>query len=249
MIIMEFNKLFKYIKALENESVFRNINKPLHENAFEDLLDQEDDLLDTQLALEMANDVRLCRYPQKRTSHYELAINNVFLRSVSFPTRYGDGNFSVWYGSLDQLTTIHETAYHMIRETIALKESQNLMERLVVRHRIIYKVNCTAIAILIDLTRDERFFTQLTDPINYSFTQQVGKRVSSGRYPGLLTPSARKKDGTNLAVFTPHILSNPVLSDHLEYQLDIQTMLLKVISKNTQDKELNRISIDGKLFQ
>jgi hypothetical protein len=69
-----------------------------------------------------------------------------FQRAIFYPSRYGDGSFPVWYGCLDPLTTIYETAYHMIKEEKDLAGSQSE----VVRRRLVCRVSCTAI--LIDLT-------------------------------------------------------------------------------------------------
>ncbi len=224
--------LFKHSKALNNTPAFRNIHRRPGPAAFDDLLDpQEADPGSplAQLALRKANRVRSNVSPfalLDAATHYGQAIQSVFQRGIFYPTRYGDGSYPVWYGCLDERTTIYETAFHMIQEEMALKDHPIP----IVRHRMVYKVACTAI--LIDLTKEKRYFPQLTDASNYRFTQQVGKRIRTEMHPGLLAPSARRQDGINLAAFTPKVLSTPELVGHLRYQLDPQSMSLTVTDES-----------------
>jgi hypothetical protein len=237
--------LFKHSKALDNTPVFRNINLRTGADAFEDLLDPQDADQDSQaplLALRKANQVRSNVSPfavLDPAMHYNLSIQGVFQRAVLYPTRFGDGSYPVWYGCMEQLTTIYETAFHMIREEIDQKDHNRPIER----ERLIFKVACTAI--LIDLTCESLYFPQLTDVSSYSFTQQIGKRVRTEMHPGLLTPSARHRNGTNVALFTPKVLSNPELAEQLVYRLDPVSMRLSVL-----DKAMHKIvvSIDGRLW-
>ena len=215
---------------MDSEPVYRNINRRPGAGAFDDLLDPAD-IADgaNRLALRKANRVRSSVSAfavLDQATLYSLAIQNVFQRAIFYPTRYGDGSYPVWYGCLDQRTTIHETAYHMIREEGDLRNHRNIIER----RRMVFKVACTAI--LMDLTRQQRFYPRLTDPNSYRFTQEVGKRIRTERHPGLLAPSARLPEGVSLAVFNPGCLSNPELADQLVYRLDSQSMQLTVTRDN-----------------
>lgn len=242
---MQTQELFEHSKALDNAPAFRNINWRPGEDAFDDLLDPSDATLDSQatlLALRKANSVRSNVSPfavLDPATHYSLAIQRTFQRAVFYPTRYGDGSYPVWYGSLDELTTIHETAFHMIQEELDLINHHKPIER----QRIVYRVACTAI--LIDLTRESRFFPQLTDPSSYGFTQQIGKRIRTEMHPGLLAPSARHASGNNLAIFTPRVLSNPELIRHLRYRLDPASQHLTVIDETDQKEAA---TVDGRLW-
>jgi hypothetical protein len=231
--------IIKHLRAFDSSPAFRNVNKRPEETAFNDLLDPQDDPGDAHLALRKANRMRATVHhfaALDPATFYNRAILNVFQRVTFYPSRYGDGSFPVWYGCLDSLTTIHETAFYMIREEMGFKGHPKPIER----YRIIYQVACTAL--LIDLTRETRYLSQLTDPGNYAFTQQIGKRIRSEMHPGLVAPSARHAGGINLVVFTPQILSNPVPAAQLLYRLDPQTMRLTVIDDQTQEPV---ISIDG----
>lgn len=237
--------LFGHSKALDNTPAFRNINWRPGAAAFDDLLDPADATLDSQatlLALRKANNVRSNVSPfavLDPATHYSLAIQSTFQRAVFYPTRYGDGSYPVWYGSLDELTTIQETAFHMIQEELDLINHHKPIER----QRIVYCVACTAI--LIDLTLQSRFLPQLTDPNSYGFTRQIGKRIRTEMHPGLLAPSARHASGINLAIFTSRVLSNPKLLRHLRYRLDPASQRLTVIDE-TDRKEV--AAIDGRLW-
>lgn len=240
---MQDQDLFKHSKTLDNTPTFRNINRRPAAAAFDDLLDPQDPSLaskDALLALSKANRVRsnVSSFALlDPATHYSLAIQSVFQRAIFFPTRYGDGSFPVWYGCGNELTTIYETAFHMIQEEMYLRDHQKPIER----QRLVYKVACTAI--LIDLTKESRYFPQLTDSSSYIFTQQIARRIRTEMHPGLLAPSARHQDGINLAIFTPMVLSSPELAEQLTYRLEPSSLQLTVVDHRTQKTV---VCIDGR---
>jgi hypothetical protein len=235
---MQPKELYKCSRALDNEPTFRNINYRPGPDAFDDLLDPGETSSEATIAaFQKANRMRSTVNEVAaldQSSLFHIVIQRVFQRAIFYPSRYGDGSFPVWYGCLDPLTTIHETAYQMINEEKDLAGHQSE----VVRRRIICRVSCTAI--LIDLTRDRKFFPQLTDPSNYNFTQQIGKRIRDEQHPGLLCPSARQPDGKNLAIFNGTCLSNPELLEQLVYRLNLKSMTIDVY----RDDQLTT-TIDG----
>jgi hypothetical protein len=242
-LLAESNDLFRHSKALDGAPAYRNINRRIAEAAFDDLLDPQDSHTDssaTRLALRQANRVRANVSPFAAldpAGHYYFAIQSVFQRAAFYPTRYSDGSYPVWYGCLDPLTTIHETAYHMVREAIDLRDHP----RPIVRQRLIYQVACTAI--LIDVSRSSRYHSRLADPGSYTFTQRVGKRVRTENHPGLLVPSARRQTGINLVIFTPAVLSNPELRQRLTYRLEPASLELCVYDQEAQEAA---VRIDGR---
>ncbi len=137
----------------------------------------------------------------QRGFHYTTAIGYPFETEPYLRTRYGNGSFAVWYGSLELTTTIYETAYHMLREEQRIEGIKGP----IIRERAVYLVHCRAV--LIDLRGKEKQFPGLVSS-DYSVTHQIGERLHSEGHPGLLAPSARCK-GTNLVAFTPSILANP----------------------------------------
>lgn len=149
----------------------------------------------------------------ERGFHYSLAIGHPFETQPCMASRYGDGSFGVWYGSVDSLeTSIFETAYHMIRD----ESNIHGLRETVVRERAVYLVGCKGI--LLDLVGRERNYPQLVSD-DYSFTQGIGRRLAREGNPGLQAPSARCR-GVNVAIFNPGILSNPRQHLYLTYSFD-----------------------------
>ncbi len=116
----------------------------------------------------------------------------------------------MWYGSLDEETTIYESVYHFMQGENAVEGS----EEIVLRHRALYQVYCEAV--LIDLVGKEKEFPELISH-DHSFTQSIGKRLNFQGHPGLLSPSARCS-GINVNIFNIKVLINPKLHNDLTYQ-------------------------------
>lgn len=155
-----------------------------------------------------------------RGFHYTTAIDYPFTKEPFLLSRYGNGTFGVWYGSLQLETSIHETVFHMMREESMV---EGLTGRLV-RERAVYLVR--ARAVLIDLVGKEKRYPDLVSD-DYSFTQQIAERLQKEGHPGLLAPSARCA-GTNLVAFTPNILNDPRVNCYLTYTYDYQAKSVEV---------------------
>jgi hypothetical protein len=136
-------------------------------------------------------------------------------------SRYSDGSFGVLYGSLDMETTVYETVHHMIRYTLGIEGIAGDLTR----ERAVYLVHCNAI--LLDLTDRGTDYPELLSD-DYTFTQQIGKRVSSEGHPGLLVPSARTQHGVNTVIFNPDILSNERINCYLIYRMSIPRRVVSV---------------------
>lgn len=131
-----------------------------------------------------------------------------------YPTRFSDGRrFGVWYGSLDLLTSVYETAYHFKKR---LSDMLIEIEEEVVSERRIFLVHVSGI--LVDLRGKRRSFPQLHDKEDYSFTHTVGAYLFDKGQSGLLVESARYRDGVNIAAFRPDILSNPRHHSYMIYR-------------------------------
>jgi hypothetical protein len=166
--------------------------------------------------------------PLSRGFLYAAAIGYPFSSDHWMQTRYSDGSFPAWYGALELDTTIHETAYHMMRFEFG-REGSARAGRSIVRERCVYDVGCRAV--LIDLTGKERAYPDLIHPRSYAFTQQVGKRLWDEGHPGLLAPSARRHGGVCLAAFKQKILGSPRISCYLTYTLDVVARCVRVERK------------------
>ncbi|ABB31892.1 RES domain protein [Geobacter metallireducens RCH3] len=155
-----------------------------------------------------------------RGFHYTTAIDYPFTKEPFLLSRYGNGTFGVWYGSLQLETSIHETVFHMMREESMV---EGVTGRLV-RERAVYLVR--ARAVLIDLVGKEKRYPDLVSD-DYSFTQQIAERLHKEGHPGLLAPSARCA-GTNVVAFTPNILNDPRVNCYLTYTYDYQAKSVEV---------------------
>lgn len=155
-----------------------------------------------------------------RGFHYTTAINYPFDHEPYLATRYGNGGYGVWYGSMELNTSIHETCYHMMRG----EEGVEGLKSPIIRERAVYLVGCQAV--LIDLRGKQKTFPWLVAD-DHGMTQAVGGRLQREGHPGLLAPSARCI-GTNLAAFKPVILSNPRHHCYLTYRLDPVTRRISV---------------------
>jgi len=194
------------------------------EDLFEDLTDGDEDASAIAAEAEMrVKDHLILRDPEiiHRSFHYTRSIIDYPFKNEPYLfTRFGDGTYGVWYGSLEIKTTVFETGFHMIKAERAVEG----IDEVVVRERAVYRVQCSAI--LIDLRGKQKSFPKLLAD-DYGFTQQIGQRMNREGHPGLLVPSPRFK-GTNMAIFNPRVLSNPRLHCYLTYFFDPHTLNIRV---------------------
>jgi hypothetical protein len=148
-----------------------------------------------------------------RGIHYTTSITYPFEHEPYLRTRYGNGSFGVWYGALALETTIHETAFHMVKAEAGIEGNRGP----IIRERAIYLVHCRAL--LVDLTGKARAYPELVTD-NYGLTHQIGERLHQEGHPGLLAPSARHTGGISLIALTPTVLSNPRSFCYLTYSCD-----------------------------
>jgi hypothetical protein len=194
------------------------------EDLFDDLTDGDEDASAIAAEAEMrVKDHLSLRAPEivYRGFHYTRSIIDYPFKNEPYLfTRFGDGTFGVWCGSLEMKTTVFETAFHMIKAERAVEG----LDEEVVRERAVYRVQCSAI--LIDLRGKQKFFPKLLAD-DYGFTQQIGQRMNREGHPGLLVPASRFK-GTNMVIFNPSVLSNPRLHCYLTYFFDPLTLNIRV---------------------
>lgn len=206
-----------------NAPVFRNIVsliKPHH--FFDDLLSKQELEKGRNLAEAAEARVRADNPADliSRDFHHSRAIGYPFETSSFMSSRYGDGSYGLWYGSLAEETTIQETMYHMLQDELGIEGVRGV----IYRERAVYSVH--AEAILIDLRGKEKEYPDLVAN-HYDFTHATGARIHREGHPGLIVPSARHA-GANLVVFNPVILSQPTLLHHLIYQLEVETKRVQV---------------------
>jgi hypothetical protein len=196
-----------------NNDVFRNITSLRQsQDLFDDLTDGGAFAGSVAVAAEMRVKSGIPSGLINRGFHYSTAIGYPFETEPYLNTRYSNGSFGVWYGSVELETAIHETAYHMLMDELRVEGDNTI----ITRERAVYLVRCKAV--LLDLTGKEKKFPELISN-DYSLTHQIGERLHKEGHPGLLAPSARYK-GTNLAAFTPSILSDPRHHCYLTYKCE-----------------------------
>ena len=198
-----------------DDKVYRNIvSLRESEDLFDDLTGGDPSLSAVAVESEARVKSHIPLGMVERGFHYTTSITYPFEHEPYLKTRYGDGSYGVWYGSLALRTTIHETAFHMVQEEAKIEGNTGP----IYRERAVYLVRCKAL--LIDLSGKGVEFPDLIGP-DYVFTQQIGARLHREGHPGLLAPSARRREGINLVALTPAILSDPALYCYLTYACDL----------------------------
>lgn len=214
-------KLFTKVVELRQD-VFRNIvSLRTHQDLFDDLTEGHAELSHFAVEAEARVKENIPYGFIERGYYYSQAIGFPFDTQPFMASRYGDGTFGVWYGSVDSMeTSIYETAYHMIQDELNIYG----LREIVVRERAVSLVSCEGI--LLDLVGREKDYPQLVSD-DYSYTQSIGRRIAKEGHPGLQAPSARCT-GVNVAIFNPAILTNPRHHLYLTYRFDPETRKVHV---------------------
>lgn len=198
------------------QDLFRNI---VSLRASQDLFDDlSDDPADQQAAIELEMACKPGAFASSRPVIDRPFEEGDFFAAIRFPfdhwtaSRFSRGQFGVWYGSAEFETTIHETCHHWRKGFLADAGWERKAD--VVIERRVHRVHCAAA--LIDLVRKAPDWPELVSD-DYRFCQTLGEQVHHEGHPGLWTPSARCS-GTNAAVFTPQVLSDPRPHCYLTYR-------------------------------
>ncbi len=197
-----------------NQDVFRNIVS-LRESVdlYDDLTEGDPDLSLIASAAEGRIKSELPPGIINRGFHYTTAVTYPFETEPYLVSRYGDGSYGVWYGSLEIETTLAETAHHMIQDESNIEG----LDQVIIRERAIYTVFCNAV--LIDLTGKLESHPELVAE-DHHLTHQIGQRLHREGQPGLVAPSARRQEGINTVVFNPDVLRDPRLRFYLTYRFN-----------------------------
>lgn len=149
----------------------------------------------------------------ERGLHYSEAIDYPFASDRTVASRYGDGSIRVWYGALEETTSIAETCWHQLQQINAIAG----VDKPVTRYRAMYRVR--AHGLFLELRGKEGDHPELLDD-DYAATQAIAKHTARQGLPGLLYPSARWTDGSCLAAFRAEPLADPTLIYYLTYRID-----------------------------
>ncbi len=221
---MYFNKINSIYNF--NDNAIRNT--PIFTDNNNELLDIADDQFDLDVARKIIN--------KHRKSHFDTiayhAVDYVFNQQGCFQSRFSDGSYPVWYGSLDQETTFYETIFHWHRTIIEAMHYDD--DTPIVTNRSLFSVGCNAM--LIDLRKSIDEIPELTDKNlkSYKTTQTLGKEIYKQNQSGIYTYSARKNKGENIAIFNRKALSNVEHLKNIEYKYDFKKSKVFVVDKSSK---------------
>lgn len=188
-----------------NGSVLRNTiwtGSKNKDNVFDDLSNNPDDWDQAE---------SLCKKPLIQLTENEIlyqAIEYVFDRENWFQSRFSNGNFPAWYGSLELNTTFYETGFHW-RKVLLSDAGFFKIKNPIYALRTVFNIDCTSA--LVDIrskTKDHPYLIG-TNIKHYEETQALGLKLSTEGFPGLIALSARVSSGNNVIVFNKKILQNP----------------------------------------
>jgi hypothetical protein len=222
---IHFNEITEF-----NRAVFRNIQGNLAEQ------DEFDDLTTSTSAKKFAH-----RSAANSALHFDElnyhAIDFVFNQTNWLSSRFCNGTYPVWYGSVTLNTSFYETSYHWRK--IFLEAPQGFQQaagQVIMTSRRVFTVTCQAA--LIDLRNKVKQHAELIHPntSHYVSTQAIGQRIYQQGYPGLITKSARHYEGENVVVFRRKILSDAKLFQDYIYEYDLRENKTRV--KNSQSNDV-----------
>lgn len=225
------------------KDVFRNIiSLKKSEDLFDDINGGDETLSDLAIEIEGSVKSHIPHGLISRGFHYTTAITYPFETQPFMQSRYGDGSYAVWYGSIAIETSIYETVFHMMQRESGVEG----LNEVIVQERAVYKVRCEAL--LVDLSEQHHIHPKLVSE-NYDYTQHIGRILNKQGHPGLLAPSARY-DGINNVIFNEKVLSNPRIHCYFTYSFDPQKGVVHVTCSSGKKLKISRdyyISRQGKM--
>lgn len=196
-----------------DEVSFRNtVGIDLDYNCFDDLSDDPKDWAEAAQATDFSNRFSISDLQYN-------AIDYVFCQKKWHRSRFGNGSFPVWYGSMELVSTFHETAYHWrcfindATEILSVAKGEPILHA-----RTVFNVTCQST--LVDLREKATNFPFLISKKGGKDAQSLGAKLSGEGFPGLVSQSARYNKGTNLVIFRKEALSSPSYQGDYLYQLD-----------------------------
>ena len=123
------------------------------------------------------------------------------MRRLGNASRFSDGSFQVFYSSTEAETAEAEIQ-HLFRRAFAGRPKSP-------RTAYYARFACDFDGLVKDLRPKEAQWPKLVHDNDYRFCNKLGAEAVELGLAGLLTPSVRRKTGTNLPVFTRKAISNP----------------------------------------
>jgi hypothetical protein len=142
-------------------------------------------------------------------SHYIMA---PFTHLSPTGSRFSDGNYGVFYASLELQTAISETKHHRESFLRATRQPPIQCEMRVLTCQI--KANLHNILDFLDI------WPALYDPYSYVESQSLGTKLKKNGSSGILFHSVRQKGGHCAALFKPKAIKHCKQERHLAYHWD-----------------------------
>jgi RES domain-containing protein len=130
--------------------------------------------------------------------HFRI-INAAFTYARPEGSRFNDGERGAWYCAFDAATALAEITFH---KTVEYQEINRFDD------------SVTYQAMLADFggsfrdLRAQDAYRDCLDPASYIASQQLANKLLDAGAMGVIFPSVRKLDGTNLACFRPALVGN-----------------------------------------
>lgn len=142
-------------------------------------------------------------------------------------SRFSDGSFPVFYSSLDTKTAEAESMHHFPRYAGRPKDSRPMFFR---------RFSCRFEGVEKDLRPKLGEWPDLINSSDYTFCNHLGEEARVSGIDGMLAPSARRSEGTNLPVFQRRALSDPEEGDLVSLTLNVVTgqVTLEVIDASVK---------------
>jgi hypothetical protein len=127
-------------------------------------------------------------------------------------TRFTDGTYGAYYAAESLETAIAETRHHSEIFLRATKEAPTEQEK----RCYVADVSCE----LHDIRTQRRDLPDIYDPVSYSTSQKLGRRLRDAGSNGIAFESVRRTGGECVAVFRPRLVQNVRQGVHLRYAWD-----------------------------
>lgn len=142
------------------------------------------------------------------------AMASVVMAAFCHP-RAGGGRFSseergAWYAAKAVTTALAESAYHRTQE---LREVGGFETRVQMR---VYLADFRGR--FHDVRSRSRAWAEIHDPLDYSASQALGRRLLDAGSKGIAYRSVRDPEGECLACFRPHMVKNVRAGGHYEFR-------------------------------
>ena len=136
-------------------------------------------------------------------------------RYLNRETRYSDGSYPVFYSALDRTTAEAEVAHGFKKEFGGRPQGQ--------RSAYYQRFTCLFEGQEKDLRDKQSEWPELVHDSDYTFCNRIGAEAVRLELDGLVVPSVRQENGSNLPVFKRSAIRDPEFQDLVKITLDPRT--------------------------